>query len=50
MMSLITASTPKPQKNLVRKFFDTIHTTKANFGLDKDYQINCEQIPGESAC
>ena len=33
-----------------KKIFDTIHTTKANFALDKDYQINCEQIPGESAC
>lgn len=32
-----------------KKIFDTIHTTKANFALDKDYQINCEQVPGETA-
>lgn len=32
-----------------RKIFDVIHTTKAEFIIDKDYQVNCEQIPGESA-
>ncbi len=32
-----------------RKIFDVIHTTKAEFAADKDYQVNCEQIPGESA-
>lgn len=32
-----------------RKIFDVIHTTKAEFIVDKDYQVNCEQIPGESA-
>ena len=32
-----------------RKIFDVIHTTKAEFVADKDYQVNCEQIPGESA-
>ena len=32
-----------------RKIFDVIHTTKAEFTADKDYQVNCEQIPGESA-
>lgn len=32
-----------------KKIFDVIHTTKANFMLDKDYMINCEQIPGETA-
>lgn len=32
-----------------KKIFDTIHSTKANFCLDKDYQVNCEQIPGETA-
>ena len=32
-----------------RKIFDVIHTTKAEFIADKDYQVNCEQIPGESA-
>ena len=32
-----------------RKIFDVIHTTKTEFTVDKDYQVNCEQIPGESA-
>ena len=32
-----------------RKIFDVIHNTKAEFIVDKDYQVNCEQIPGESA-
>lgn len=32
-----------------RKIFDVIHSTKAEFIVDKDYQVNCEQIPGESA-
>lgn len=32
-----------------KKIFDVIHTTKAHFMLDKDYMINCEQIPGETA-
>lgn len=32
-----------------RKIFDVIHTTKTEFTADKDYQVNCEQIPGESA-
>lgn len=32
-----------------KKIFDVIHTVKANFALDKDYIINCEQIPGETA-
>ena len=32
-----------------KKIFDVIHTTKDNFGLDKDYKINCEAIPGETA-
>lgn len=32
-----------------RKIFNVIHTTKAEFTADKDYQVNCEQIPGESA-
>jgi ribonucleoside-triphosphate reductase len=32
-----------------RKIFDVIHATKAEFVADKDYQVNCEQIPGESA-
>ena len=32
-----------------RKIFDVIHATKSEFIADKDYQVNCEQIPGESA-
>ena len=32
-----------------KKIFDVIHTVKAEFASDKNYQINCEQIPGESA-
>lgn len=32
-----------------RKIFDVIHSTKSEFIIDKDYQVNCEQIPGESA-
>ena len=33
----------------VEKIFQVIHRTKDQFALDKDYKINCEQIPGESA-
>ena len=32
-----------------KKIFKVIHNTKEQFALDKDYKINCEQIPGESA-
>lgn len=32
-----------------KKIFDTIHKIKSEFAVDKDYQINCEQIPGETA-
>lgn len=32
-----------------KKIFDVIHAVKAKFAIDKDYQINCEQIPGETA-
>ena len=32
-----------------KKIFEVIHRTKEQFALDKDYKINCEQIPGESA-
>ena len=32
-----------------KKIFQVIHRTKEQFTLDKDYKINCEQIPGESA-
>lgn len=31
-----------------KKIFEIIHHTKDQFALDKDYKINCEQIPGES--
>ena len=31
------------------KIFEVIHRTKDFFALDKDYKINCEQIPGETA-
>lgn len=29
--------------------FDVIHATKDQFALDKDYKINLEQVPGETA-
>lgn len=32
-----------------KKIFDVIRNTKDVFGLDKNYMINTEQIPGESA-
>ena len=32
-----------------KKIFEIIHRTKNEFTKDKDYQMNCEQIPGESA-
>lgn len=32
-----------------KKIFDVIHETKSEFSKDKDYQVNLEQIPGESA-
>lgn len=32
-----------------KKIFDVIHNIKDTFALDKDYTINCEQIPGETA-
>ena len=35
--------------NFGRKIFEVIHRTKDQFALDKDYKINCEQIPGEQA-
>lgn len=28
-----------------RKIFEVIHTVKDEFGADKDYSINTEQIP-----
>ena len=35
--------------NFGKKIFEVIHRTKDQFALDKDYKINCEQIPGEQA-
>lgn len=32
-----------------KKIFDVIHNVSDTFKLDKDYMINCEQIPGETA-
>ena len=32
-----------------KKIFEVIHRTKDQFALDKNYKINCEQIPGETA-
>lgn len=32
-----------------KKIFDVIHSVSDNFKIDKDYMINCEAIPGESA-
>lgn len=32
-----------------KRIFDTIHAVKAEFMKHVDYQINCEQIPGETA-
>lgn len=32
-----------------KKIFEVIHSTKAEFAKTVDYQINCEQVPGETA-
>lgn len=32
-----------------KKIFEVIHRTKEQFALDKNYKINLEQIPGETA-
>lgn len=32
-----------------KKIFEVIHRTKEQFALDKDYSLNLEQIPGETA-
>lgn len=39
----------KDAERFGKKIFEVIHETKANFARNKDYQINCEQIPGETA-
>ena len=32
-----------------KKIFEVIHNTKSQFALDKDYMINIEAVPGETA-
>jgi ribonucleoside-triphosphate reductase len=32
-----------------KRIFDVIHATKDQFALDKNYKINLEQVPGETA-
>lgn len=39
----------KEAEEFGRKIFQVIHRAKAEFATEKDYQINCEQIPGETA-
>ena len=39
----------KEAENFGKKIFEVIHSTKADFIKDKDYKVNCEQIPGETA-
>ena len=39
----------KEAENFGKKIFEIIHSTKADFIKDKDYKVNCEQIPGETA-
>lgn len=39
----------KEAEEFGRKIFDTIHEVKAEFMKHVDYQVNCEQIPGETA-
>lgn len=36
-------------ENFGKQIFEVIHNTKAEFAKTVDYQINCEQIPGETA-
>lgn len=39
----------KEAEEFGRKIFQVIHSAKAEFADGKGYQINCEQIPGETA-
>ena len=39
----------KEAEEFGQKIFDVIHKTKDIFAKGKDYQVNCEQIPGETA-
>ena len=46
---IIVANYTEEASNFGKKIFEVIHRTKDQFALDKDYKINCEQIPGEQA-
>ena len=39
----------KEAEDFGKKIFEVIHSTKAEFTNNKDYKVNCEQIPGETA-
>lgn len=39
----------KSAETFGERIFNIIHNERKKFAEDKDYQINCEQIPGESA-
>ena len=39
----------KKAEEFGKRIFDTIHRIKVEFAQDKDYQINCEQVPAETA-
>ena len=39
----------KEAEDFGRRIFSIIHSTKDEFAKGKDYHINCEQIPGETA-
>ena len=43
-----TFYTPEAEK-FGKKIFEVIHRTKDQFALDKNYKINLEQVPGETA-
>ena len=39
----------KEAEDFGKKIFEVIHSTKTEFTSNKDYKVNCEQIPGETA-
>lgn len=39
----------KEAESFGKQIFEVIHSAKAEFAKNVDYQINCEQIPGETA-
>ena len=39
----------KEAEDFGKKIFEVIHSTKTEFTNNKDYKVNCEQIPGETA-